>query len=235
VNSTQRSSNLADALQKAALFSNLSQPELQDLAARTIRKVFRAGEILFSEGEPCKGLHIISRGQVRIVKTSASGREQVLAVNVAGESVAELPVFDDGPYPASGVAVVETEIAFISRKDFRDYCLAHPEVALKVLAFVGARLRRLVGIIEELSFTTTRQRLISLLVRLAQGEGHKTGRGVEVLLPGSNQELANHLGTVREVISRNLMRLQAEGLLEVDARNVVIKDVKGLSALLETP
>ena len=225
--------DLAAVLQKTALFSSLSQPELDLLAARTVRKIFGAGELLFYEGEPCKGLHIISRGQVRIFKSSASGREQVLAVNVAGESVAELPVFDDGPYPASAIATEETEIAFISRKDFRDYCLAHPEVALKVLAFVGARLRRLVGIIEELSFTTTRQRLVSVLLRLAQCSGTKTERGVEVLLPGSNQELANQLGTVREVISRNLMRLQAEGLLEVDARQIVIKDEKGLAAILE--
>jgi CRP-like cAMP-binding protein len=225
--------DLAEILQKTALFSSLSQTELQLLAAKTVRKMFGAGEALFHEGDPCKGLHIISRGQVRIFKTSASGREQVLAVNVTGESVAELPVFDDGPYPASGMAIEETEIAFISRKDFRDYCLAHPEVALKVLAFVGARLRRLVGIIEELSFTTTRQRLVSVLVRLAQSDGRKSERGIEVMLPGSNQEMANQLGTVREVISRNLMRLQAEGLLEVDARQIVIKDVKGLAALLE--
>ncbi len=225
--------DLPSVLQRAALFSSLSQPEMQELAAKAIRKTFSAGETLFTEGEPCKGLHVIMRGQVRIVKTSASGREQVLAVNVAGESVAELPVFDDGPYPATGVAVVETEIAFISRKDFREYCLSHPEVLLKVLAFVGGRLRRLVGIIEELSFTTTRQRLISLLVRLAQSSGLKTEKGVEVMLPGSNQELANQLGTVREVVSRNLMRLQAEGLLEVDARKIVIRDVRGLTQLLE--
>jgi CRP-like cAMP-binding protein len=222
--------DLSEVLRRAALFSSLSEPELQELAAMAVRKLACAGELLFSEGEPCKGLHIIARGQVRIVKTSASGREQVLAVNVAGESVAELPVFDGGTYPASGVAVTETEIAFISRKDFRDYCLSHPEVALKVLAFVGARLRRLVGIIEELSFTTTRQRLISLLVRLAQNEGRKTEKGVEVMLPGSNQELANQLGTVREVISRNLMRLQAEGLLDVDARQIVIKDLAVLES-----
>jgi CRP/FNR family transcriptional regulator len=225
--------DLAEVLQKTALFSSLSQAEVQLLAARTVRKILSAGEFLFHEGDACKGFHIVSRGQVRMFKTSASGREQVLAVNVAGESVAEIPVFDDGPYPASAIAIDEAEIAFISRKDFRDYCVAHPEVALKVLAFVGARLRRLVGIIEELSFTTTRQRLVSVLVRLAQSEGRKTARGIEVLLPGSNQELANQLGTVREVISRNLMRLQAEGLLEVDARQIVIKDAKGLAALLE--
>ena len=204
------------------------------LAARTVRKLFSAGELLFSEGEPCNGLHIIARGKVRLFKTSVNGREQVLSVNVSGESVAEIPVFDGGPYPASAVALEETEIVFISRRDFQAYCLEHPDVPLKVLTVVGARLRNLVGIIEELSFTTIRQRLISLLLKLAQSEGRKTARGIEFQLPASHQELANQLGTVRELISRNLMRLQAEGLLDVDARQIVVKDVEGLSALLDT-
>lgn len=226
--------DLASVLEKTALFSNLSQPELRMLAARTVRKLFRTGELLFSEGEPCNGLNIISRGKVRIFKTSISGREQVLAVNVPGESVAELPVFDGGPYPASAVAIEDAEVAFISRKDFHAFCIEHPEVSLKVLSVVGARLRRLVGIIEELSFTTIRQRLISVLIKLAQTEGASTRRGIEFLLPATHQELANQLGTVRELISRNLMRLQAEGLLDVDARQIVVKDIKGLAALLES-
>ena len=225
--------DLAEVLQRTALLSNLSQAELKQLAERTVRKQFSAGELLFDEGEPCKGLHIIARGRVRIFKASASGREQVLAVNVPGESVAELPVFDGGPYPASAIALEDSEIAFVSRKDFQAYCMEHPQVALKVLETVGARLRRLVGIIEELSFTTIRQRLVAALLRLAQSNGKKTERGIEVLLPGSHQELANELGTVRELISRNLMRLQAEGLVEVDAREIVIKDRKGLAAVIE--
>ena len=204
------------------------------LAARSVRKLFSTGELLFSEGEPCNGLHIIAQGKVRLFKTSVNGREQVLSVNVSGESVAEIPVFDGGPYPASAVALEETEIVFISRRDFNAYCLEHPEVPLKVLTVVGARLRNLVGIIEELSFTTIRQRLISTLLKLAQSEGRKTARGIEFQLPASHQELANQLGTVRELISRNLMRLQAEGLLDVDARQIVVKDVEGLSALLDT-
>lgn len=226
--------DLASVLEKTALFTSLSPSELQHLAARTLRKLFTTGELLFSEGEPCMGLHIIAHGKVRIFKTSMSGREQVLAVNSDNESVAELPVFDGGPYPASAMAIADTEIAFISRRDFHAYCLEHPQVALKVLSVVGARLRRLVGIIEELSFTTIRQRLISALVKLAQAGGRQTPRGIEFLLPGSHQELANQLGTVRELISRNLMRLQAEGLLDVDARQIVVKDIKGLSALLES-
>jgi CRP/FNR family transcriptional regulator len=225
--------DLSAVLEKTALFSSLTQPELHLLAARTVRKLFSAGELLFSEGEPCSGLHIIVRGRVRIFKTSASGREQVLAVNVPGESIAEIPIFDGGPYPASAVAVEDTDLAFISRRDFNAYCLEHPEVALKVLSVVGARLRRLVGIIEELSFTTIRQRLISALIKLAQNEGKTTARGIEFQLPSTHQELAHQLGTVRELISRNLMRLQAEGLLDVDARQIVVKDMKGLSAILE--
>jgi len=226
--------DLPAVLTHTALFSNLSPAEIQTLAARTVRKLFSSGELLFSEGEPCNGLNIIAKGKVRIFKTSINGREQVLALNVPGESVAELPVFDGGPYPASAAAVEDTEIAFISRRDFHAYCLEHPEVALKVLSVVGARLRRLVGIIEELSFTTIRQRLIALLVKLAQSEGKRTERGTEFQLPSTHQELANQLGTVRELISRNLTRLQAEGLLEVDARQIVVKDMKGLAAMLES-
>jgi CRP/FNR family transcriptional regulator len=231
---TSQRIDLAAVLGKTALLSSLSQAELQMLAARSVRKLFSTSELLFSEGEPCNGLHIIARGKVRLFKTSVNGREQVLSVNVSGESVAEIPVFDGGPYPASAIALEETEIVFISRRDFNAYCLEHPEVPLKVLTVVGARLRNLVGIIEELSFTTIRQRLISTLLKLAQSEGRKTARGIEFQLPASHQELANQLGTVRELISRNLMRLQAEGLLDVDARQIVVRDIEGLSALLDT-
>jgi CRP/FNR family transcriptional regulator len=225
--------DLAAVLKNTPLFSSLSPSELQLLAQRTVRRLFSAGELLFSEGEPCNGINIIARGMVRIFKTSVNGREQVLAVEKPGESIAEIPVFDGGPYPASAVATEDTEIAFISRRDFQAYCMEHPEVSLKVLAVVGARLRRLVAIIEELSFTTIRQRLVAMLVRLAQSEGKKSERGVEFLLPSSHQELANQLGTVRELISRNLTRLQAEGLLEVDARQIVVKNMKGLTGILD--
>jgi CRP/FNR family transcriptional regulator len=132
------------------------------------------------------------------------------------------------------MAMEDVELAFISRQDFLAFCLEHPEVALKMLAVVGARLRRLVGIIEELSFTTIRQRLISVLLRLAETEGRQTQRGIEFQLPASHQELASQLGTVRELVSRNLTRLQAEGLIDVDARQIVVKDKNGLNALLST-
>lgn len=112
--------------------------------------------------------------------------------------------------------------------------MQHPEVGPKVLQVVGSRLRRLVGILEELSFTTIRQRLISALPKLVQNEGKQGSLGIEFQRPAAHQKLANQLGTVRELVSRNLMRLQAEGLLDVAARQIVVKDLDGLKALLET-
>ena len=215
-------------LRKTQLFANLTEKEMSALTARLSRRGFHRGELLFSEGDTCEGLFLVATGKIRIFKLSSSGREQVLAVEGPGSSFAELPVFDGGNYPASASALEDAELLFISRKDFQNFCREHPEVGLKVIAVVGARLRRLVSIIEELSFTTVRQRLIALLLRLTQTNGAPAKSGVSIELTKSHQELASELGTVRELISRNLGRLQAEGFLEVDGRKIIVKDLEGL-------
>lgn len=218
----------ATILRKTQLFTALTPAEMRALCVRVRNKQFERGELLFSEGAPCSGLFIVVSGKIRIFKLSPAGREMVLAIEGPGSSFAELPVFDGGNYPASASAVEDTETLFISRRDFQNFCREHPNVALKVIAIVGSRLRRLVGIIEDLSFTTVRQRLISALLRLAQENGVATNNGVRIELGKTHQDLASELGTVREIISRNLSRLQAEGFLETDGRAILIKDVAAL-------
>jgi len=217
-------------LSKVPIFSGLAENELSFLAQRALPRHYLAGEIIFGEGEPCSGLYVVKSGHVRIFKSSASGREQVLSIDGPGSSMAELPVFDGGNYPASASAIDDANLLFVSKQDFQALCLAHPQVALKVLRVVGGRLRRLVGIIEELSFTTVRHRLASFLVRLAQKEGRRSAAGVVITLPVSNQELASQIGTVRELVSRNLSRLQAEGMITIDGREVVVCNFKALEA-----
>jgi CRP/FNR family transcriptional regulator len=220
--------NHAETLAKVPIFSGLAENELAFLMQRAVPRHYAAGEIVFSEGEPCSGLYVVEAGHVRIFKSSSGGREHVLSVDGPGSSVAELPVFDGGNYPASVAAVDEATLLFISKQDFQALCLAHPQVSLKVLRVVGARLRRLVGIIEELSFATVRHRLASFLLRHAEREGRRTNDGIEIELPSSNQEFAAQIGTVRELVSRNLSRLQAEGIIDIDGRKVVIRDLRAL-------
>jgi CRP-like cAMP-binding protein len=215
-------------LRETPLFASLTEAEMRALRPRVSTRHFHRGELLFNEGDACMGLFLVASGKIRIFKISTAGREQVLAIEGPGSSFAELPVFDGGNYPASASASEDSELLFISRRDFQNFCREHPDVALKVIAMVGSRLRRLVGIIEDLSFTTVRQRLIALILRLAQTSGTSSKDGVRLELTMSHQDLAAELGTVRELISRNLSRLQAEGFLEVDGRKIVVKDIAGL-------
>ena len=228
---TARAATL-ETLKKAPLFADLSEAEVASLASRAVPRHFKSGDLIFSEGDSCAGLYVVESGHVKLFKSSASGREQVLAVESPGYTIAELPVFDGGTYPASAQAVSDLTLLFVSKQDFQSLCLEHPKVALKVLRVVGRRLRGLVAIIEELSFTTVRHRLISLLLRLAR-KGRQVGSAIEITLPASNQELAAQIGTVRELVSRNMSRLQAEGLIRLDGRTVTITNLKALQAVLE--
>lgn len=221
-------------LKATPLFAALDDAELNSLAAHCEIHPYAAGEVLFTEGEPCKGLYIVVTGRIRIFKTSLNGREHVLAIEGPGASVAELPVFDGGSYPASASAVEASDALFISRADLRAICLEKPAVSLKLLQVVGARLRRLVGIIEELSFTTVRHRLISWLLREAKTGGQPGARGVVITLKASHQELASQIGTVRELVSRNLARLQAQSFIEMNGREITILDQAGLEADLSS-
>ena len=224
----------AEVLRRVPLFADLTETEVKFLAERAVPRRYAPGELVFAEGDACPGLFVIESGNVRLFKSSPGGREQVLTIEKSGNSIAELPVFDGGNYPASATAVDEAQLLFVSKQDFHSLCLVHPKVALKVLRVVGNRLRRLVNIIEELSFTTVRSRLISLLLRLAREQAPGATTNVQIALPASNQELAAHIGTVRELVSRNISRLQAEGLIKLDGRTVTIGKLAALQDQLET-
>ena len=218
-----------DTLSRTSLFAGLGRTEIEALAQRAVEKRFTPGQILFQEGEECAGLFVLGQGSVKIFKTSASGREIMLAVETAPSSVAEVPLFDGGPYPASVSAIDEVVAYLIDKRDFQQVCRQHPEVPLKVLAVVGQRLRHLVGVVQSVTFGSVRQRLARTLLEF----GDQAGRDV-FPLPVTHQELALRLGTVREVISRNLSRFQAERLVRVQSREIHLLDRAGLEREAET-
>ncbi|HYW43736.1 MAG TPA: Crp/Fnr family transcriptional regulator [Bryobacteraceae bacterium] len=211
------------SLSQIALFAGLSESETQALAQRAVERRFAPGEMLFWEGEPCAGIFLIVQGSVKIFKTSPGGREMMLALEAAPSSVAELPLFDGGPYPASVRAVEPVIALFINKNDFQQVCRQYPDVALKVLAVVGRRLRHLVGVVESMTFGSVTQRLARVLLDASRQAGAD-----EFDLPLTHQELASRLGTVREVVSRNLARFRAEGLIRIQGHQLHLLDRPGL-------
>jgi CRP/FNR family transcriptional regulator len=210
-------------LAQIPLFASLTEVETQALAQRAVERHFAPEEMLFWEGEPCEGIFLIIEGSAKIFKTSAGGREMMLALETAPTTVAELPLFDGGPYPASVRAVEPVVSLFINKIDFRQVCRHYPEVALKVLAVVGHRLRHLVGVVESLTFGSVTGRLACLLLDAAR-QAHSN----EFDFPLTHQELASRLGTVREVVSRNLARFRAAGWIRIEGRRLQIVDRAGL-------
>ena len=194
-----------------------------------MEKRFAPDEVLFWEGEDCAGIFLIVQGSVKIFRTSPSGREVMLAIQEAPSTVAELPLFDGGPYPASVRAVEPVVCLFINKDDFQQVCRQYPEVALKILAVVGRRLRDLVGLVEAMTFGSVTQRLARLLLDASKAAGADTFD-----LPVTHQELASRLGTVREVVSRNLGRFRAQGLIKIQDRQVEIANRAGLQQEAES-
>jgi len=219
---------LVNTIRRLPLFSDLSEPELALVAEQVVRTEYQDGEIIFSEDDVCRELLIVEEGSVKLLKTAPNGRQQLIGIERTGNSLAEVPVFDGGRYTATAEAVDKITLLHLKAEHFRRICLLHPEVGLKVIKVLAHRMRHLDGLVEELSFSTVRDRLAAHLIRLAEETGHPTSKGVEFELSENNEELAARLGTVRELVSRNLGRLHGEGLIEIRHRTVTIPLVSKL-------
>ena len=217
------------ALSAIDLFAVLPDTEREHLAKLAVIRSFEAKETLFDEGQTCEGIWVVASGSVRIYKFTPGGRQIVLAVQEAPATVAEVPVFDGGPYPATVITQEPSEAMLIRRDDFLACCRRNPELTLKFLSVFSARLRHLVGFVERVTFGSIRQRLAAALIEMAETAG-----AASFTMPETHEDIANRLGTVREVVSRNLGRFQSEGLVRVHRRDMQILDRAGLAAEAET-
>lgn len=220
-------------LGRIPLFAELQDDALQQLARRCVTKSVPAGNVLFTTGEECRGLYMIESGRVRIYRTDPAGREQVLHVEGPGRTVAELPMFDGGPYPASAITVEECRLVFLPLAAFEYLYRNQPDIAHAVIRALGRRLRHLVHLTETLAFRDVAARLAMLLVGYAERSGVATGRGIEIELDRTQEELAHEIGTARESVSRAMKQLRRKGLIEpLERSRLLIPDLQRLRALL---
>jgi CRP/FNR family transcriptional regulator len=218
------------ALGRTPLFRELDAEHLRALAARAVERRFRKDELLFIAGEEARGLYVIVEGAVRAFRESADGREQVIHVERAGATVAEVPVFDEGQFPSSVAAETDSTLLFIDKQDVRNLCREHPQIALAALKVLATRLRRCAELVETLSLREVGQRLARLLLAEARARGERTKGGFDLTLTLTNQQIAARVGSVREVVSRAFSRLQQDGLVTLEGRWLSIHDEAALAS-----
>jgi CRP-like cAMP-binding protein len=218
------------ALRCTALFGGLADEELNALAARSVERGLLREEVLFVAGEEARGLYVVVVGSVRAFRAGADGREQVIHTERAGATLAEVPMFDNGTYPATAVADEDSVLLFIAREDVRAVCREHPGVALAALELLAGRLRRHAELVEVLSLRAVGQRLARLLLAEARARGERSEDGTSFDIVATNGQMAARVGSVTEVVSRALARLHQDGLISLDNRRVTIPDEELLAA-----
>lgn len=213
------------ALRKIPYLQNLPPREHEELSRVCEFRTIGRGMVAFSEGDEPAGVFLVLRGRVKLVRSSEEGREQVLHEEGPGATLAEVPVFDGGGYVASAVAVEDTLLFFVPRDALLRTLDSAAGAAREVIHVLAGRVRKLAAVIEDLALRDVLERTAGYLLRQLRANDD----GVE--LPATREQLAAHLGTVREQVSRALSQLKASGAIEVDGRHARVIDRGRLEAL----
>ena len=203
-------------LKSLPYFAGLGDRELEGIARESVELSYSDGEVIFLEGEPSSGMYAVISGRVRVFKSSAAGREQVLFVARPGVSFNDVPVFDGGPNPASATAVGPCVVFLIPRGSIVAMLAACP-AALAVTRNLASRMRHLTLMIEGLSLRSVVGRLAKLLLDTTSAE---TGQAPAPRL--TQDEMAAMVGSVRDVIGRALKQLEAAGAIKVQGHRILV-------------
>jgi CRP/FNR family transcriptional regulator len=159
-----------------------------------------------------------------------TGREQVLVIERAGSTVGELPLFDGGTFPVAATAMEDSTLLYLPKREFLDLCRHNSQVSFAVIRTLAWRFRYLTSLVEELSLKEVSHRLARFLRDRAMKSGVRTKRGVEFPLEETNQEIGAEIGTVRDLVSRNLRRFVDRGIIRLERRKVIVLDMGELEA-----
>ena len=209
-----------EVLSQLPFFARLGDDALLEIAPYIHERTFSPGQMIVSEGEPCQAVYFVARGVVRLYRLSLEGREQVLAYLGPGESFNLVPVLDGRPNLTTVDALTEVTLYTISCQRFHQIMRDHHEVALAVLERMAAEVRRLSDMVEGLALHTVRTRLARFLLAQVEGTRHPKH--------WTQEEIAAHIGTVRDVVGRTLRAFADDGLIRRERGRIVVVDREGL-------
>ncbi len=214
---------LLKRLQTFEFLRGLDKETLSRLAQNSTWKVYAPDAVVFWEGDTESNLYYLQYGSLKVLKSSADGREQVLRFISAGEMFNEVGVLANRANPATAVALEESGIWLLPRQALEELILAHPQTALQIIENMADKIIGLVTLAADLSLKTVEARYAKLLLDQAEGDVIERQRSTNLT------EMASHLGTVPDVLSRVIRELTKAGLIEMDKHSIRILDRAGLS------
>ena len=196
-------------------FAVLAESSLQDMAARGGVKRFPAHAVIITEGDANNSLYIILSGRVKVYASNEAGKEVILNTHGPGEYVGELAI-DGGLRSASVMTLEPTTCVVVTGANLREFVVEHPDFALHLIDGLIARVRKLTENVKSLALEDVYGRIAALLKGLSVEEG--TRRVVTERL--TQQDIAERVGSSREMVNRVFKELTSGGYIAVEAGHI---------------
>lgn len=206
-------------LREVDIFRDLTAEELAWLKDTTRMVTFRAGETIFDQAEEAEVLFILKRGRVQLYRITRDGKKIEIDTIGPGTFFGEMPFISQRMHETFAEALEDSLVCIMSRSEVERLILAKPQVAIRMLEVLSARLADQAERLEVLAFQSVTERLAATLLRIADGRD---------AVQATHQELADVLGVYRETVTKLLDSFQREGLVNLERRRVTLVDRAGL-------
>jgi CRP-like cAMP-binding protein len=217
--------NKLEFLKATALLRGLPEASLAAIAAQVFEKRLERDEMVFHEGDRAGALYFVAEGVVKVFKTSAEGKEQILSLMRPGDFFNDVPLLDGGAVPASAQAMGQVSLYGIEKSQLELMLRQYPPISGNMLRMLAQRIRYLMTLVEDLSFRPVAGRVARILLENAVG-------GLQPSPRLTQRDMAALAGTAREVVSRSLKFMEDEGFIEMRQHRIVIKNIAGLKELV---
>ncbi len=196
-------------LRRVSLFASLSDAQIEQLAAGSVRRNFPKGRTIVAEGEPSQSLYILLSGRAKVQRSDAEGKEVILAVLGSGECFGEMSLIDDAPRSASVITLESCDFMAINKENFKAMLIQNNEMCMAVMKGLVKRLREADKKIETLALLDVYGRVARVLLDFSEMQGGE--RIIRTKLP--RQEIAKMIGASREMVSRVMKGLEVDGYI----------------------
>jgi len=219
---------LTDFLAKSPYFTGLGQEELTAVSRLILEKTAERGEIILFEGEPAEMLYFVVVGVVKVFKTSADGKEQILELVRPGETFNDVPVFGGQANLAGAEALGPVTLYAVKKNDMESVFREYPQLAANIIRALSTKVEHLVSLVEDLSFKNVTGRIAKILLEYG-GDGQHPGTRL------TQQEMAAIAGTAREMVGRSLKALETDRAIRLEKHRIVITNLKLLQGIAGVP
>jgi len=219
-----------NALKKVSLFKNLTDAEFKELEPYLATVSVRKKETIFSEGEPPEWFYLVLSGKVKVTKISHEGKEIILEVISPTDIFGGVAVIRGFPYPANAVAMEDSSVVKISRKNLMRLVDRFPNLMYCIAMQLGDRMKSSYDSLKNIALERVESRIAALLLKLAGKVGVETKAGTLIDMRLTKQDVADMVGTTVETSIRTFSKFKKQGLVGESDGRFVILNKDGLGA-----